>query len=248
MPLVPTKLSGDGAPPTLLFVPPGAARRCRWCCSATARICRKMTDHANAGEGPVSRRAGRGRAHGLSGPRRTTGRARGRRRGVRRRRPTPDERCEQLRASRATIGSQWSAARAADERITGSTGYAGFSMGAMFGLAIVADLPSVVSAVFALGGLTTNPQRDALIRAGAGRLTDHNVLMLNMTRRRTLSDRCCDRALRVDSRSEADGSVVGDARRHPTGGHRTGDCAFPALARRSPVIGSATGGTSWLNA
>ena len=46
----------------------------------------------------------------------------------------------------ATTGSQSErAARAADERITGATGYAGFSMGAMFGLAIVADLPSVVS-------------------------------------------------------------------------------------------------------
>jgi pimeloyl-ACP methyl ester carboxylesterase len=74
------------------------------------------------------------------------------------------------------------AARAADARITGSTGYAGFSMGAMFGLAIVADLPSVTAAVFALGGLTRDDARNALIRAGAPRLGDREVLMLNMTR------------------------------------------------------------------
>ena len=74
------------------------------------------------------------------------------------------------------------AARAADARITGTTGYAGFSMGAMFGLAIVADLPSVVAAVFALGGLTIDEKRNALIRAGARRLGEREVLMLNMTR------------------------------------------------------------------
>ncbi len=74
------------------------------------------------------------------------------------------------------------AARAADARITGATGYAGFSMGAMFGLAIVADLPSVTAAVFALGGLTRDDARNALIRAGASRLGDREVLMLNMTR------------------------------------------------------------------
>jgi predicted esterase len=74
------------------------------------------------------------------------------------------------------------AARAVDARLTGPTGYAGFSMGAMFGLAIVADLPSVVAAVFALGGLTHDDTRNALIRAGAPRLGDREVLMLNMTR------------------------------------------------------------------
>jgi len=73
-------------------------------------------------------------------------------------------------------------ARATDTRITGRTAYAGFSMGSIFGLAIVADLPSVVSAVFALGGLTTDPARNALIEDGAARLGDREVLMLNMTR------------------------------------------------------------------
>jgi pimeloyl-ACP methyl ester carboxylesterase len=74
------------------------------------------------------------------------------------------------------------AARAADARITGLTAYAGFSMGAMFGLSIVADLPSVVAAVFALGGIREQTRSDALVRDGARRLGDREVLMLNMTR------------------------------------------------------------------
>jgi pimeloyl-ACP methyl ester carboxylesterase len=75
------------------------------------------------------------------------------------------------------------AARAADARITGPTGYAGFSMGAMFGLSIVADLPSVTTAVFALGGLTPGAEaRNAMIRDGARRLGEREVMMLNMTR------------------------------------------------------------------
>jgi pimeloyl-ACP methyl ester carboxylesterase len=74
------------------------------------------------------------------------------------------------------------AARAADARITGPTAYAGFSMGAYFGLSIVADLPSVVAAVFALGGLRGQAGPDALVRDGARRLGDREVLMLNMTR------------------------------------------------------------------
>jgi predicted esterase len=86
----------------------------------------------------------------------------------------------------ATVTADWleveAAARAAQPRITGATGYAGFSMGAMFGLAVVADLPSVVAAVFALGGLTVDESRNALIRNGAQRLADREILMLNMTR------------------------------------------------------------------
>jgi hypothetical protein len=74
------------------------------------------------------------------------------------------------------------AARAADARISGPTAYAGFSMGAYFGLSIVADLPSVVGAVFALGGLHSEAAGNDLIRKGAARLGDREVLMLNMTR------------------------------------------------------------------
>ncbi len=74
------------------------------------------------------------------------------------------------------------AARAADGRITGPTGYAGFSMGSLFGLSIVADLPAVTAAVFALGGLQRIEARDELIRSGVSRLGGREVLMLNMTR------------------------------------------------------------------
>jgi dienelactone hydrolase len=76
------------------------------------------------------------------------------------------------------------AARAAEPRLTGPLGYAGFSMGALYGLSIVADLPDVRAAVFALGGVIDDAQvaRNAKVRDGAGRLGDREVLMLNMTR------------------------------------------------------------------
>jgi dienelactone hydrolase len=82
------------------------------------------------------------------------------------------------------------AARAAEPRLTGSLGYAGFSMGALYGLSIVADLPAVRAAVFALGGVIDEhgiggpapAARNAKVRAGASRLGDREVLMLNMTR------------------------------------------------------------------
>jgi hypothetical protein len=73
------------------------------------------------------------------------------------------------------------AARAADPRITGPTGYAGFSMGAIFGMCVVGELPSVTTAVFALGGLTSDDARNMLIREGVRRLGDREVMMLNMT-------------------------------------------------------------------
>jgi hypothetical protein len=74
------------------------------------------------------------------------------------------------------------ASRASDVRISGPTAYVGFSMGAYLGLAIVADLPSVVAAVFALGGLHVEPAGNEYIRKGAARLGEREVLMLNMTR------------------------------------------------------------------
>ena len=68
--------------------------------------------------------------------------------------------------------------------MTGALGYAGFSMGALLGLSIVADLPEVRAAVFALGGVVDEAQvaRNAKVRDGASRLGDREVLMLNMTR------------------------------------------------------------------
>jgi predicted esterase len=78
------------------------------------------------------------------------------------------------------------AARAAAPNVSGPLGYAGFSMGALLGLSIVADLPDVRSAMFALGGTwaTTaeNDARNARVRDGAQRLGAREVLMLNMTR------------------------------------------------------------------
>jgi dienelactone hydrolase len=94
----------------------------------------------------------------------------------------------------AALTAEWSAvanaARAAAPVLSGPTGYAGFSMGALFGLSIVGDLPEVRAAVFALGGLwpeegnakDENAARNARVRAGARRLADREVLMVNMTR------------------------------------------------------------------
>ena len=82
------------------------------------------------------------------------------------------------------------AARAKDPRLTGPLGYAGFSMGALFGLSIVADMPDVRAAVFALGGVLHSDafgkgkaaERNAKVLDGARRLGEREVLMLNMTR------------------------------------------------------------------
>ena len=94
----------------------------------------------------------------------------------------------------AALVADWlaveAAARAAEPRLTGPLGYAGFSMGALYGLSIVADLPDVRAAVFALGGVIDEhgiggpapAARNAKVRTGASRLGDREVLMLNMTR------------------------------------------------------------------
>ena len=57
-------------------------------------------------------------------------------------------------------------------------------MGALYGLSIVADLPDVRAAMFALGGVIDDSRatRNAKVRDGASRLGDREVLMLNMTR------------------------------------------------------------------
>jgi dienelactone hydrolase len=94
----------------------------------------------------------------------------------------------------AALVADWlavaAAARASDPRLTGALGYAGFSMGALFGLSIVADLPDVRAAMFALGGVIDETQlgrpspvsRNDRVRVGASRLGEREVLMLNMTR------------------------------------------------------------------
>jgi dienelactone hydrolase len=90
----------------------------------------------------------------------------------------------------AALVAEWTAiaaaARAAASIVSGPLGYAGFSMGALLGLSIVADLPEVRSAMFALGGTWNvsdeNDARNARVRDGAQRLGEREVLMLNMTR------------------------------------------------------------------
>jgi predicted esterase len=94
-------------------------------------------------------------------------------------------------AGDAALTAEWAAvataARAAAPGLSGPLGYAGFSMGALFGLSIVADLPDVHAAVFALGGTRPvgdggNAARNARVRDGARRLGEREVLMVNMTR------------------------------------------------------------------
>jgi pimeloyl-ACP methyl ester carboxylesterase len=182
MPLLPLRLADDRTPPTLLFVPPGDHE-------ALPLILLGHGAHLSKDD-PVMQMIAKGFCRGVPAavalmdcP------GHGERRGS----EVTDDRFEADIARRmsdpenhAQLTADWqvvdTAARAADARITGRTGYAGFSMGAMFGLAIVADLPSVVTAVFALGGLTRNEVRDDLIRSGVRRLGGREVLMLNMTR------------------------------------------------------------------
>jgi predicted esterase len=93
-------------------------------------------------------------------------------------------------AGDAALTAEWSAvaiaARAAAPVLSGPIGYAAFSMGALLGLSIVADLPDVRAAVFALGGTRTagddNEARNARVRDGARRLGEREILMVNMTR------------------------------------------------------------------
>jgi dienelactone hydrolase len=94
-------------------------------------------------------------------------------------------------ATTGQLAQEWLAIAAAVRRerpeIDGPVGYAGFSMGAIYGLSMVGDLPEVRAAVFALGGLVHpdrrwSSARNEMIRAGAARLGEREVLMLNMTR------------------------------------------------------------------
>jgi dienelactone hydrolase len=92
------------------------------------------------------------------------------------------------------LTAEWAAvaaaARAAEPTVSGPTGYAGFSMGALFGLSIVADLPEVRAAMFALGGVLDENElagsgtaaRNERVLDGASRLGEREILMLNMTR------------------------------------------------------------------
>lgn len=70
--------------------------------------------------------------------------------------------------------------------VTGPVGYAGFSMGSIFGLSVVGDLSDVESALFVVGGYVSDERPhsssvNALIAAGLPQLADHHVFMVNMT-------------------------------------------------------------------
>ncbi len=84
------------------------------------------------------------------------------------------------------------AARAHDGRLSGPTGYAGFSMGSIFGFGVVPRLADVHTVLLAVGGLLDetvadaaagqrNAARNRIIRAGAQSFGDRQVLMTNMT-------------------------------------------------------------------
>jgi hypothetical protein len=85
------------------------------------------------------------------------------------------------------------AARTRDQRLGGVTAYAGFSMGSIFGFGLVPRLPDVRVVLLAVGGLLDehaadpsaaerNRARNHIIRDGATRFGDREVLMTNMTR------------------------------------------------------------------
>lgn len=79
------------------------------------------------------------------------------------------------------------AARAAVPRIDGRTGYAGFSMGSIFGVSIASAIGFDGPIVLAVGGLRGDDaggarEQNQLMRTGAECLVERDVLMLNMTR------------------------------------------------------------------
>jgi dienelactone hydrolase len=182
MPLQPLRLADDRTPPTLLFAPPGDG-------AALPLILFGHGAHLSKDD-PIMQMIAKGFSRGVPaavalmdspghGERRAAGLTDAQFNDDVARRMSDPGNCAQLTADWRAVET---AARDADARITGATGYAGFSMGAMFGLAIVADLPTVSAAVFALGGLMGDPARDEMIRSGASRLGGREVLMLNMTR------------------------------------------------------------------
>lgn len=95
------------------------------------------------------------------------------------------------------LATEWpliaAAARGRDPRLSSATAYAGFSMGSIFGFGIVPRLADVGAVLLAVGGLLDehaadpvaaerNAARNRIIRDGAARFGDRQVLMTNMTR------------------------------------------------------------------
>ena len=94
------------------------------------------------------------------------------------------------------LATEWplvaAAARVHDDRLSGATAYAGFSMGSIFGFGVVPRLADVRAVLLAVGGLldehaadpdaaTRNAARNRIIRDGATQFGDRQVLMTNMT-------------------------------------------------------------------
>jgi dienelactone hydrolase len=118
------------------------------------------------------------------------------------------------RALPARLASDWSAVvRAARVHTAGRVGYVGFSMGAVFGFSSIGGVPEVEAAAFIVGGCFApawpTPARSAvrneLIRAGAARLGDREVLMCNMTR---------DEHFPIDAALELFACIPGPKRMH----------------------------------
>ena len=144
MPLTPIRLADEQTPPTLLFVPPGDH-------DGVPLILFGHGAHLSKDD-PIMQMIAKGFCRGVGrggrgdGLRPVTASAAPRERPTTSSTPTSRAGCRIPRITRSST-ADWraveAAARAAEPRITGPTGYAGFSMGAMFGLSIVADLPSV---------------------------------------------------------------------------------------------------------
>ncbi len=132
-------------------------------------------------------------------------------------------------AGDAALTDEWSAvaaaARAAAPELSGPTGYAGFSMGALFGLSIVADLPEVRAAVFALGGLWSEDGPAERRERGAQRADPRWRPSVGGSRNphdqhdagRALSDHGSHRGLRGDSGPQAHGRLGRHPRAAPAG-------------------------------
>jgi predicted esterase len=121
---------------------------------------------------------------------------------------------EQLRAEWPLVAA---ATREAAPAVTRPVAYAGFSMGSIFGLSIVGDLPEVESALFVVGGYVTDERPhsssvNALIAAGLPRLAGRNVMMVNMT---------ADESFPINRAVEVLESIPGRPSMHVyVGGHR----------------------------
>jgi predicted esterase len=121
---------------------------------------------------------------------------------------------EQLRAEWPLVIA---ATRETVPEVTGPVAYAGFSMGSIFGLSVVGDLPEVESALFVVGGYVTDERPhsssvNALIAAGLPKLADRTVFMVNMTG---------DESFPIDRAVEVLESIQGRRSMHVyVGGHR----------------------------